>query len=170
MNLNTELYKKASMIMPGGVSSPVRAFKAVGGNPPIIRSANGPKIRDVNDNVYLDYCMSFGPLIIGHAHPHVVSELKNAINHGTSYGLTNENEIRLAERIIKHYEQIDWIRFVNSGTEAVMSAIRLARAVTNREMIIKFDGCYHGHSDSLLVNAGSGLATFGISSSMGVPN
>ena len=165
---NAELFKRAICVMPGGVSSPVRAFRAVGGEPLVAKSAFGSKIIDANNNSYIDFCMSFGPLILGHAHPYVIEKLKTGIGQGTSFGITNEHEISLAERIIGHYKIIDWVRFVNSGTEAVMSAIRLARAVTNRTLIIKFEGCYHGHVDSLLVKAGSGLATFGISTSKGI--
>lgn len=165
---NAELLRRAKLVMPGGVSSPVRAFRSVGGDPRIIRKSYGPYLIDVDNNKYIDYCMSFGPLIAGHSHPNIISTLKNAVENGTSYGATNEQEIILAERITNNHPAVDWVRFVNSGTEAVMSALRLARAKTKRSKIVKFDGCYHGHVDSLLVKAGSGLATFGIVDSAGV--
>ena len=167
--LNKDFLARAQKVMPGGVSSPVRAFKSVGGEPRIIKSANGPYLTDVDNKTYIDYCMSFGPMIVGHAHPRVVDAVKKAIENGTSFGATNDQEIILAERIVKHHPGVDWVRFVNSGTEAVMSAIRLARAKTGRSLIVKFDGTYHGHADALLVRAGSGLATLGIVDSAGVP-
>ena len=168
MNSNKSLIRRAEKVMPGGVSSPVRAFKAVGGSPKIIDYGKGSKIFDIEGNSYIDFCMSFGPLITGHAHPYLVEKVLEAVKKGTSYGATNYHEIILAERVVEHHPGVSWVRFVNSGTEAVMSAIRLARAYTNRKIIIKFDGCYHGHVDSLLVKAGSGLATFGIVTSEGV--
>ena len=168
--LNKDFLTRAQKVMPGGVSSPVRAFKSVGGDPRVIKSAKGVYLTDIENQSYIDYCMSFGPMIVGHAHPHVVDELKKAIENGTSFGATNEKEIILAERIVKLHPGADWVRFVNSGTEAVMSAIRLARAKTGRSLIVKFDGTYHGHADALLVKAGSGLATLGIVDSAGVPN
>lgn len=166
---NEEFIKRATKVMPGGVSSPVRAFKSVNGQPRIITSAQGPYLTDVEGKKYIDYCMSFGPMIIGHAHPHVVEALKKAVEKGTSFGATNDQEILLAERVVKYHPAVDWVRFVNSGTEAVMSAVRLARAKTNRSLIVKFDGTYHGHADPFLVKAGSGLATLGIVDSAGVP-
>jgi glutamate-1-semialdehyde 2,1-aminomutase len=166
---NEDYILRAQKVMPGGVSSPVRAFKSVGGEPRIIKSANGAFLTDVENKSYIDYCMSFGPMILGHAHPNVVDALKNAVENGTSFGATNDQEIILAERIVRHHPAVEWIRFVNSGTEAVMSAVRLARAHTNRSIIVKFDGTYHGHADPFLVKAGSGLATLGIVDSAGVP-
>jgi glutamate-1-semialdehyde 2,1-aminomutase len=169
MNSNIDLFDRAKKVMPGGVSSPVRAFKAVGGFPKIIKKASGAKIYDIEDNEFIDFCMSFGPLIAGHAHPKIVTAIQKTVEKGTSFGATNQQEIILAERIVQSHPSADWVRFVNSGTEAVMSAIRLARTATKKDIIIKFDGCYHGHTDSLLVKAGSGLATFGITDSGGVP-
>ena len=166
---NKEFLSRAQKVMPGGVSSPVRAFKSVGGEPRIIKSANGPYLKDIENKTYIDYCQSFGPMIVGHAHPRVVEALTHAIKNGTSFGATNEQEIILAERIVKLHQGVEWVRFVSSGTEAVMSALRLARAKTNRSLIVKFDGTYHGHADPLLVKAGSGLATLGIVDSAGVP-
>lgn len=164
-----KLFRKASELIPGGVNSPVRAFKAVGGNPLFIQKAKGSKIYDADDNEYIDYVLSWGPMILGHAHPVVVKALKNAVERGTSYGAPTELEIRLAELIIKAYPSIEKIRMVNSGTEATMSAIRVARGFTGRDKVIKFEGCYHGHADGLLVKAGSGAATFGVPDSPGVP-
>ncbi len=163
------LYKKAIELMPGGVNSPVRAFKAVGGSPLFIKKAKGSKIYDVDGNEYIDYVLSWGPMILGHSHPSVVKALKSAIENGTSYGAPTPLEIELAEIIIKAYPSIEKIRMVNSGTEATMSAIRAARGFTKRDKIIKFEGCYHGHADGLLVKAGSGATTFGIPDSPGVP-
>lgn len=164
-----KLYKKALTLMPGGVNSPVRAFKAVGGNPLFIAKAKGSKIYDVDGNEYIDYVLSWGPLILGHAHPAVVKALKKAVERGTSYGAPTELEIELAKLVKKAFPSIEKIRMVNSGTEATMSAIRLARGFTKRDKVIKFEGCYHGHVDGLLVSAGSGGATFGIPDSLGVP-
>ncbi len=166
---NDTAIRRAEKIMPGGVSSPVRAFRGVKGNPAFIVKGEGAHIYDIEGKTYIDYVMSFGPLILGHAHPSVTLRLVKQILKGTSYGAPTLHEIELAEHIIEAHPATDWIRFVNSGTEAVMSAIRLARGVTGRDRIVKFDGCYHGHADSLLVKAGSGLATFGIASSAGVP-
>jgi len=164
-----KLYKQAFKLMPGGVSSPVRAFKAVGGNPLFIAKAKGSKIYDVDGNEYIDYVLSWGPLILGHAYPSVVKALKKAIEKGTSYGAPTELEIKLATFIKKAFPSIEKLRFVNSGTEATMSAIRVARGFTKRNKVIKFEGCYHGHVDGLLVSAGSGAATFSIPDSLGVP-
>lgn len=163
------LYKKAIRLMPGGVNSPVRAFKAVGGSPLFISRAKGSKIYDVDSNEYIDYVLSWGPMILGHSHPSVVNALKSAIENGASFGAPIPLEIELARMIIKAYPSIAKVRMVNSGTEATMSAIRAARGFTNRDKIIKFEGCYHGHADGLLVKAGSGAATFGIPDSPGVP-
>jgi glutamate-1-semialdehyde 2,1-aminomutase len=163
------LYKRACKIMPGGVNSPVRAFKAVGGNPIFIEKAKGSKIYDVDGNVYIDYVLSWGPMILGHAHPKVINALKKAIEKGTSYGAPTSLEIELAELVLKAYPSMDKVRMVNSGTEATMSAIRVARGFTGRDKVIKFEGCYHGHADGLLVKAGSGATTFGVPDSPGVP-
>jgi glutamate-1-semialdehyde 2,1-aminomutase len=166
---STHLFKKASKYLPGGVDSPVRAFKAVGGLPRFIEKGKGSLIYDVDGNKYIDYVCSWGPLILGHSNREVSRALIQAVKNGTSFGACTELEITLAEMIISSMPSIEMIRFVNSGTEAAMSAIRLARAFTGRDKIIKFAGCYHGHSDSLLVSAGSGVATLGIPDSPGVP-
>lgn len=162
-------FKKALKLMPGGVNSPVRAFKAVGGSPIFIQKAKGSKIYDVDGNEYIDYVLSWGPMILGHCHPDVVKALKKAVENGTSYGAPTPLEIELAQLIMKAYPSIEKIRMVNSGTEATMSAIRVARGFTKRDKIIKFEGCYHGHADGLLVKAGSGATTFGVPDSPGVP-
>jgi len=164
-----ELYKKALNYFPGGVNSPVRAFKAVEGSPLFIKKGDGAYLWDEDGNKFIDFCCSFGPLILGHNHPEVHERIIGALKNGTSYGAPTKLENELAELIISRNPYIDKIRFVSSGTEAVMSGIRLARGYTGKNKIIKFDGCYHGHVDSLLVKAGSGLATFGESSSAGVP-
>ncbi len=171
MNINksVDLYNRAKEIMPGGVSSPVRAFKAVGGQPLFIDRGEGPYLFDVDENSYIDYVQSWGPLILGHSHPEVVSALHDALERGTSYGAPSPLEIRLAELVQSFMPQIEMLRFVNSGTEATMSALRLARAFTKRDKIVKFEGCYHGHADLLLVQAGSGIATLGLPDSPGVP-
>ncbi|HYA11566.1 MAG TPA: glutamate-1-semialdehyde 2,1-aminomutase [Thermodesulfovibrionales bacterium] len=163
------LFKKAQELIPGGVNSPVRAFKAVGGNPVFIQKAKGSKIYDVDGNTFIDYVLSWGPLILGHAHPKIVNALKKATEKGTSYGAPTSLEIELAELVLKAYPSMDLVRMVNSGTEATMSAIRVARGFTGRDKIIKFEGCYHGHADGLLVKAGSGATTFGVPDSPGVP-
>jgi glutamate-1-semialdehyde 2,1-aminomutase len=163
------LYKKACDVIPGGVNSPVRAFKAVGGKPVFIERAQGSKIYDVDGNVYIDYVLSWGPLILGHAHPTIIKALKKALELGTSYGAPTSLEIELAELVLKAYPSMDKVRMVNSGTEATMSAIRVARGFTGRDKVIKFEGCYHGHADGLLVKAGSGATTFGVPDSPGVP-
>ena len=155
--------------MTGGVNSPVRAFKAVGGTPIYIERGEGAYIFDVDGNRYLDFCCSWGPLILGHAHPVVVEAIQKTAVKGTSFGTVHESEIRLAEKIKVLCPHIELLRFVSSGTEAVMSALRVARAFTGRDKIVKFTGCYHGHSDYLLAAAGSGLATLGIPASGGVP-
>ncbi len=164
-----ELFKKAKRLMPGGVNSPVRAFKAVGGSPVFIKSAKGSKIYDVDGNEYIDYVLSWGPMILGHAHPQVVKAIQKAAQNGTSYGAPTSLETELAVLIQKAYPSMEVMRLVNSGTEATMSAIRVARGFTGRDKIIKFEGCYHGHADGLLVKAGSGAMTFGVPDSPGVP-
>ncbi len=164
-----QYFTKAKHIIPGGVNSPVRAFKSVGGNPIFITSAKGSKIYDVDVNEFIDYFLSFGPMILGHAHPKITGALKKAADYGTSFGAPTPLEIDLATMIRKAYPSMDIIRMVNSGTEATMSAIRAARGFTGRDKIIKFEGCYHGHADGLLVKAGSGAATFGVPTSPGVP-
>jgi len=163
------LFEIAKTHFPGGVNSPVRAFKAVGGAPLFVEKGKGSHIWDADGNEFIDYCCSWGPLILGHAHPAVLEKVKETAEKGLSFGAPTQLENELADLIIRNHPHIEKIRFVSSGTEACMSAIRLARGYTKRDKIIKFEGCYHGHSDSLLVNAGSGLATFGISSSGGVP-
>lgn len=164
-----ELFLKAKRLIPGGVNSPVRAFKTVGGNPLFIKSAKGSKIYDVDGNEYIDYVLSWGPMIVGHSHPTVVKALQRACEKGTSYGAPTPLEVELAQLIRKAYPSMEVLRMVNSGTEATMSAIRAARGFTGRDKIIKFEGCYHGHADGLLVKAGSGAATFGVPTSPGVP-
>jgi glutamate-1-semialdehyde 2,1-aminomutase len=163
------LFQEAQKLLPGGVNSPVRAFRAVGGQPLFIDCGEGPYLYDVDGNRYIDYVLSWGPLITGHAHPKVVQAIQNAAIKGTSYGAPSPLEIELAKRIMEFMPNIEMIRFVNSGTEATMSALRLARAYTKRDKIVKFDGCYHGHADLLLVQAGSGVATLGLPDSPGVP-
>ena len=162
-------YEEASKVMPGGVSSPVRAFKAVGGTPLFIKKGYASKICDTNDKEYIDYVMSYGPLILGHADKAVIKSIVDTAKNGTTFGAPTELEITLAKMIISMMPSIEMIRFVNSGTEAVMSAIRLARAYTGKNKIVKFEGCYHGHSDFLLVKGGSGLASLNIPTSPGVP-
>jgi glutamate-1-semialdehyde 2,1-aminomutase len=159
----------AQGLMPGGVSSPVRAFKAVGGNPPVIAYGEGPLLFDVDGRQYVDYVCGYGPMIVGHAHPAVANVVAGAAMRGTAYGATSELEIVLARMITEAVPSIGMVRFVSSGTEATMSALRLARAFTGRAKVLKFDGCYHGHADGLLVAAGSGLATLSIPDSPGVP-
>jgi glutamate-1-semialdehyde 2,1-aminomutase len=163
------LQQRAERFFPGGVNSPVRAFRAVGGAPPFIASAKGAWLTDVDGNRYIDYFGSWGPMILGHAFPPVVEAIERAARNSSSFGASTAAEGDLAERIVACYPAIEKLRFVSSGTEATMSAIRVARAATGRKMIIKFEGCYHGHSDGLLVKAGSGVATFGIPGSAGVP-
>jgi glutamate-1-semialdehyde 2,1-aminomutase len=165
---SSELYAKAQKIMPGGVNSPVRAFNAVGGEPLFIKSAKGCTITDVDGNQFIDYVSSWGPLIFGHAHPRIVEAITRQAELGTSYGASTELEIELAEKVVNAVPSIDVVRMVNSGTEAVMSALRLARGITGRDKIVKFEGCYHGHGDSLLVKAGSGLASLGIPECPGI--
>lgn len=164
-----ELFAEAQRYLPGGVDSPVRAFRAVGGKPLFIKRGLGSKIYDEDGNEFIDYVCSWGPLILGHAHPQVVEALRGAIERGTSFGAPTELETALAKMICTAIPSIEMVRFVSSGTEAVMSALRLARAFTGREKVVKFSGCYHGHCDGLLAKAGSGLATLGIPDSPGVP-
>ena len=164
-----ELFNEAQRYLPGGVDSPVRAFKAVGGTPPFMVRGDGSKIYDADGNKFIDYVCSWGPLILGHSHPQVVETLRQAIECGTSFGAPTEMEITLARMICAAMPSIEMIRFVNSGTEATMTALRLARAFTGRDRIVKFAGCYHGHADGLLAKGGSGLATLGIPDSPGVP-
>jgi len=164
-----KLFEKAKKYFPGGVNSPVRAFRSVGGTPVFIARGDGYRIWDEDCNEYVDFCCSWGPLILGHNHPSIRESVMKAVQSGTSFGAPTALENVLAELILSNNRYIEKLRFVSSGTEAVMSAIRLARGYTGRSKIIKFDGCYHGHADSLLVKAGSGLVTFGVSSSAGVP-
>ncbi len=164
------LFEKAKRFIPGGVNSPVRAFKSVGRNPLFIQRAAGSHIWDVDGNEYIDYVGSWGPMILGHAHPRVVAAIQKAATSGTSYGAPTELEVQMAELVCRIMPSIEMVRMVNSGTEATMSAIRLARAFTKREKIIKFNGCYHGHADSFLIKAGSGAMTFGVPDSPGVPD
>jgi glutamate-1-semialdehyde 2,1-aminomutase len=163
------LFERAVAVLPGGVSSPVRAFRAVGGTPLVIARGEGSEVVDADGRRYLDFVMSWGPLILGHAHPEVVEAIRDAAGRGTSFGAPSEPEIELAETVISLYPGVEQVRFVSSGTEAAMSALRLARGVTGRDLVVKFSGCYHGHADPLLVSAGSGLVTFGNPSSAGVP-
>ncbi|MCX7707874.1 MAG: glutamate-1-semialdehyde 2,1-aminomutase [Anaerolineae bacterium] len=163
------LFQHAQALIPGGVNSPVRAFRALGGKPLFIERGSGPYLFDADGNRYIDYVLSWGPLILGHAHPRVVAALKEALERGTSYGAPTALEVELAARVVDLVPSAEMVRFVNSGTEATMSALRLARAYTGRDKIIKFEGCYHGHADMLLVQAGSGVATLGLPDSPGVP-
>ncbi len=163
------LFSDAKRVIPGGVNSPVRSFSGVGGTPVFIDRASGPYIYDSQDNRYIDYVGSWGPMVLGHAHPEVIAAVKAAAEKGLSFGAPTEIETRMAERVIELVPPIDLVRMVSSGTEATMSAIRLARGYTGRDKIVKFEGCYHGHSDSLLVKAGSGALTLGVPSSPGVP-
>jgi len=169
MTRNEDLFVRAQKTIPGGVNSPVRAFRSVGGSPRFIASGTGARVRDADGKEYLDYVGSWGPLIVGHAHPEVVRAVQDAAAHGLSFGAPTEGEVELAELLVELVPSLDLVRLVSSGTEATMSAIRLARGYTGRDAIIKFEGCYHGHSDSLLVKAGSGMLTFGHPSSGGVP-
>ena len=164
-----ELFAKASELIPGGVNSPVRAFRGVGGTPRFIKSARGAHITDVDGRTYIDYVGSWGPMILGHADPEVVAALQEVAAGGTSFGAPTELEVDLAQEVVDAVPSIEMVRMVSSGTEATMSAIRLARGVTGRTKLVKFEGCYHGHADSLLVKAGSGVATLGLPDSPGVP-
>lgn len=168
-NTSQTIFSRAQSVLPGGVNSPVRAFRAVGGTPPVIGSASGAFVEDVDGNRYLDFVGSWGPLVLGHAHPEVISAVHDAVDRGMTYGAPCSAEVELAERVVAAYPGLELMRCVSSGTEAVMSAIRVARGATGRDIIVKFSGCYHGHADHLLVAAGSGLVTFGQPSSAGVP-
>jgi glutamate-1-semialdehyde 2,1-aminomutase len=169
LSRSKELQQRAEHYLPGGVNSPVRAFRAVGGDPPFLVRAEGAYLWDADGNRYLDFFGSWGPMILGHAHPLVVEAIQQAAQRGASFGASTAAEANLAELVIAAVPSMEKVRFVNSGTEATMSAIRVARAFTDRKYVIKFEGCYHGHSDGLLVKAGSGLATFGLPGSAGVP-
>jgi glutamate-1-semialdehyde 2,1-aminomutase len=164
------LFERAKKRMPGGVSSPVRSFAAVGGTPFFVKKGRGATLIDADGNRYVDWVMSYGPLVFGHAHGPVLSAIRRALPRGTSYGAPSKGEVELAERVTKAFPSMEKVRFVSSGTEAAMSAVRLARGATGRDLVLKFAGCYHGHADSFLVSAGSGLATLGIPGSPGVPN
>src|SRR6266568_440770 len=163
------LFKRAVEKIPGGVNSPVRAFRSVGGKPLFIARGEGSHLFDVDGNEYIDYVGSWGPLLLGHRHPEILAALERALAAGTSFGAPTEQEIELAQAICEAVPSIEMVRLVNSGTEATMSAIRVARGFTGRDLIVKFEGCYHGHVDSLLVKAGSGVATLGLPDSPGVP-
>lgn len=167
--MNSNLFENAKKVIPGGVNSPVRAFKAVGGDPVFFNRAQGAYLYDSNGKPYIDYVGSWGPMILGHAHPEVISGVKETIDNGLSFGAPTELETSMAEKICALMPNIEKVRMVNSGTEAAMSAVRLARGYTGRDKIVKFEGCYHGHADSLLVKAGSGALTLGVPSSPGVP-
>ena len=169
MTRSEELFERARAVIPGGVSSPVRAFRAVGGSPLFVARAEGSRLWDADGRAYVDYVGSWGPMILGHAHPAVLDAVREAALRGTSYGAPCALEVELAERVVRHVPSVETVRFVSSGTEATMSALRVARGFTGRGKILKFDGCYHGHADSLLVAAGSGVATLGIPGSPGVP-
>jgi glutamate-1-semialdehyde 2,1-aminomutase len=169
LSRSQQLYDQALRFIPGGVNSPVRSFYAVGGTPPFLSRGQGSRVWDVDGNGYIDYLGSWGPLVLGHAHPAVVDALKLAVENGTSFGTPVENEVELARYICEAIPSVETVRLVNSGTEACMSAIRLARAYTGRNKIVKFSGCYHGHADGLLVQAGSGALTHGVPTSSGVP-
>jgi glutamate-1-semialdehyde 2,1-aminomutase len=166
---SSALLERASRVIPGGVNSPVRAFRAVGGKPPFIARAEGAYLHDADGNRYIDFVGSWGPMILGHAHPAVVEAIRDAATRGTSYGAPTELEVRYAEALCALYPSMEMVRAVSSGTEATMSALRAARGFTGRDVIVKFEGCYHGHADDLLVKAGSGAATFGVPDSAGVP-
>ena len=156
------LFQRACKVIPGGVNSPVRAFRGVGGTPRFLERGEGCRVVDVDGNRYLDYLGSWGPLILGHAHPAVVSKIQAVASQGTSFGAPTEREVALAEKVVSLVPSAEMVRLVNSGTEATMTALRLARGYTQRDLVVKFEGCYHGHVDSFLVKAGSGVATLGI--------
>ncbi|MDH5299075.1 MAG: glutamate-1-semialdehyde 2,1-aminomutase, partial [Desulfobulbaceae bacterium] len=172
--MNTEqsrnYFKKAQTLIPGGVNSPVRACKSVACDPLFIARASGSKIYDVDGNVFVDFLASWGPMILGHNHPAITAAIEKALANGTSYGAPCPAEVELAELVVEALPSVEMVRFVSSGTEATMSAVRLARGYTGRKMVVKFDGCYHGHADSFLVKAGSGIITLGIPGSPGVPD
>ena len=167
--VSEKLFQKAQKLIPGGVNSPVRAFRGVGGSPPFIARGQGSHLFDVDGNEYIDYVGSWGPLLLGHRHPVLLEALREALEAGTSFGAPTDREVEMAEAICEAVPSIEMVRLVNSGTEATMSAIRVARGFTGRDVIVKFEGCYHGHVDSLLVKAGSGVATLGLPDSPGVP-
>lgn len=169
MSRSEILFERARKVIPGGVNSPVRAFRGVGGTPVFFKHGAGPYLVDADDNRYIDYVGSWGPLILGHAHPAVLAALETQMRHGLSYGAPTELEVEMAELLCHLMPSLDMVRMVNSGTEATMSAIRLARGYTGRNKIVKFEGCYHGHVDSLLVKAGSGALTLGEPDSPGIP-
>jgi glutamate-1-semialdehyde 2,1-aminomutase len=167
--VSEKLFQKAQKLIPGGVNSPVRAFRGVGGSPPFIARGEGSHLFDVDGNEYIDYVGSWGPLLLGHRHPVILEALREALETGTSFGAPTDREVEMAEAICEAVPSIEMVRLVNSGTEATMSALRVARGFTGRDLIVKFEGCYHGHVDSLLVKAGSGVATLGLPDSPGVP-
>ena len=167
--LSEQLFERARHVIPGGVNSPVRAFRGVGGTPPFIARGEGSRVFDVDGNEYIDYVGSWGPLLLGHRHPAIIDALRAALEVGTSFGAPTQGEVELAEAICEAVPSIEMVRLVNSGTEATMSALRVARGFTGRDLVVKFEGCYHGHVDSLLVKAGSGVATLGLPDSPGVP-
>ncbi len=169
MSRSDKLFDRAKRVLPGGVNSPVRAFRAVGGTPFFVARGQGSRVADVDGHEYLDYVCSWGALILGHAHPAVLDAVRSAAERGWTYGTPCEAEVELAEEVRRRIPSLEMMRFVNSGTEATMAAVRLARAATGRELIVKFDGCYHGHADGFLVKAGSGVATLGLPDSPGVP-
>ena len=166
---NQNLFERAQRVIPGGVNSPVRAFRAVGGTPPFFERASGPHLWDVEGRRYIDYLGSWGPMVAGHTHPAVVEAVQDAASRALSFGAPTAAEVELAELVIRLMPSIERLRLVSSGTEATMTAIRLARGFTGRSLIVKFEGCYHGHADAVLVKAGSGALTFGHPSSAGVP-
>src|SRR3954462_4191659 len=166
---SSDLMSRARSLFPGGVTSPVRAFRGVGGDPVVVARGEGARIWDVDGKEYIDFVLSWGPLVLGHANPIVLDALDRAMQSGTSFGMPTELEVQLGELIRERMPHVEMMRFVSSGTEACMSAVRLARAFTRRDAILKFDGCYHGHADSFLVHAGSGVATLGLPDSPGVP-
>ena len=166
--VSERLFAAAQRVLPGGVNSPVRAFQSVGGIPRFMVRGEGPYLYDADGNRYVDLVLSWGPLILGHAHPDVLAAVIGAARQGTTFGAPTELEVMLAERVVDTFPSLEMVRFVSSGTEAVMTAVRLARAVTRRRVIVKFEGCYHGHSDALLAAAGSGVATLGLPDSPGV--
>ena len=169
MTRSEALFERAKAVLPGGVNSPVRAFRAVGGTPFFVARAAGARLTDVDGRTYVDYVCSWGPLILGHAHPAVLDAIRAAAERGWTYGTPCEAEVELAEMVTRRMPAVEMVRFVNSGTEATMAAVRLARAATERDVLLKFEGCYHGHADSFLVKAGSGVATLGLPDSPGVP-
>ncbi|WP_295828037.1 aminotransferase class III-fold pyridoxal phosphate-dependent enzyme, partial [uncultured Veillonella sp.] len=169
LDKSKQAFNEAKAYMPGGVNSPVRSYRSVGSEPPFISSASGDRIYDIDGNEYIDYVLSWGPMILGHAKSEIVAALQEAVLRGTSYGAPTLLETELAKKIQAFMPNMEMLRMVNSGTESTMSALRVARGYTGRDKIVKFIGCYHGHSDGLLVKAGSGLATFGVPDSPGVP-